>query len=249
MSRMGLKHAAEHRLGLRNPSLTHQSLRFGDEVHGFSTSECKSTMKLTASVISFCIIYMNDLKHYIRVYDHNLDPRMCQRMIQSFRQSESLQRRNGAGIRAGLEDSGWFELNVSKQADAAFEGMFSQIIDAALTRYNNDIGLTIAIPHSKMRADLVLKRYSPDGKDRFQLHFDAIHHVANRYLVFLWYLNEVQDGGETRFPQLDYSVQTKAGRLLIFPPYWMYQHEGLPPRSQDKYILSTYLLFEDPKPS
>jgi len=29
----------------------------------------------------------------------------------------------------------------------------------------------------------------------------------------------------------------------MFPPYWMYQHAGLPPRSNDKYIISTYLLF------
>lgn len=33
----------------------------------------------------------------------------------------------------------------------------------------------------------------------------------------------------------------------MFPPYWMYQHEGLPPISGDKYILSTYLLFIDPR--
>ena len=30
----------------------------------------------------------------------------------------------------------------------------------------------------------------------------------------------------------------------MFPPYWMYQHAGLPPRSNDKYIISTYLLFD-----
>jgi hypothetical protein len=32
----------------------------------------------------------------------------------------------------------------------------------------------------------------------------------------------------------------------MFPPYWMYQ-QGLPPQSGDKYILSTYLLFIDPR--
>jgi prolyl 4-hydroxylase len=94
-----------------------------------------------------------------------------------------------------------------------------------------------------------MKRYRPGGGDRFQLHFDAINHVANRYMVFMWYLNDVAEGGETRFPQLDHSVEPRVGRLLMFPPYWMYQHEGLPPRTGDKYILSTYLLFDDPKPA
>jgi hypothetical protein len=192
---------------------------------------------------------MNDLKHYIRVYDHNLDPALCDKMIGTFHELERFQRRNGRGIRAGLENSGWAELNVSKLSDAAFAEMFRRILAAALARYNSDVGLTIAIPNSSSFSDLIMKRYRPGGLDRFQLHFDAINHVANRYLVFLWYLNDVADGGETRFPQLEHRVESRAGRLLMFPPYWMYQHEGVPPRAGDKYILSTYLLFEDPKPS
>ncbi|XQA78123.1 hypothetical protein ACM9W9_20455 [Xanthomonas sacchari] len=36
---------------------------------------------------------------------------------------------------------------------------------------------------------------------------------------------------------------TTLERLLIFPPYWMFLHAWLPPRSGDKYILSTYLEF------
>jgi hypothetical protein len=32
----------------------------------------------------------------------------------------------------------------------------------------------------------------------------------------------------------------------MFPPYWMYQHEGLSPRSGDKFIVSTYLMFPHP---
>ena len=192
---------------------------------------------------------IRDLKHYIRVYDHNLDAALCQKMIGSFHELQKLQRRNGRGIRAGLEGSSWTELNVSRLSDAAFLDMFRQTIYAALARYNRDIGLTIALPNSATFSDLIMKRYRPEGDERFQLHFDAINHVANRYLVFLWYLNDVAEGGETRFPQLDHSVESRSGRLLMFPPYWMYQHEGLPPRTGDKYILSTYLLFVDPKPA
>lgn len=191
---------------------------------------------------------ISDLKHFIKAYDHNLDTPLCQRLIESFNGLERFQSRNGRGVRAGLENSAWSELNVTKLSDAVFLNMFRQIIDAALVRYNADIGLAMAIPNSARFSNLIMKRYSPGG-DRFQLHFDAINHVANRYLVLMWYLNDVAQGGETRFPQLDCSVQPKTGRLLIFPPYWMYQHEGLPPVSGDKYIISTYLLFEDPKPS
>jgi hypothetical protein len=190
-----------------------------------------------------------DLKHYVRVYDDALDAALCRQMIDSFTNLARFQARNGRGVRAGLEESSWTELNVTRLSDQAFLTMFQMKIDAALERYNREIGLQIPLPNSRTLADLVMKRYRPQSEERFQLHFDSIHHLANRYLVFLWYLNDVADGGETRFPQLDMTVAARAGRLLMFPPYWMYQHEGVSPLSGDKYILSTYLLFtaEPPK--
>ena len=188
---------------------------------------------------------LSDVKHYIRVYDDGLEPSLCEQMIQSFAGLARFQVRNGRGIKSGLEESAWTELNVTQLSDQAFLHMFRTKIDAAVERYNRDIGLTLPVPNSRTIADLVMKRYTPTpgGTERFQLHFDSANQFAHRYLVVLWYLNDVAEGGETRFPQLDVSVAPRAGRLLMFPPNWIYQHEGVPPRSGDKYILSTYLLF------
>ncbi len=190
---------------------------------------------------------LQDLRHYVRVYDADLQPAFCQRLIDSFGALQRFQQYNGRKLRRGLEDSEWTELNVTRLSDAGFLSQFRAFIDRALIRYNSDLGLTIPIPNSPTTSDLIMKRYRPGGDEKFQLHFDAIHHVANRYLVLLWYLNDVQAGGETRFPQLDLAVPPRQGRLLMFPPYWMYQHEGAPPISGDKYILSTYLLFTPPQ--
>lgn len=188
------------------------------------------------------------LGHYIRVYDQSLDDELCARMIQSFAGLARFQQTNGRGTRVGLEDSGWTELNVTALSDAHFQGMFRKIVDQALERYNHDIGLPIPIPNTPLISELVMKRYRPGRDEQFQLHFDAIHYVSNRYLVMLWYLNGVDAGGETDFPYLRLTIKPKAGRLLMFPPYWMFQHQGLAPVSGDKYILSTYLLFDMTKP-
>ena len=186
-----------------------------------------------------------DQRHYVRVYDGCLEPALCARMLDSFASLERFHQVNGASVRRGLEESAWTELNVTQLADAAFLGSFRRTIHAALARYNADVGLAIGVPNTGVTSDLVIKQYRPGGGDRFQLHFDAVHHVANRYLVMLWYLNDVAEGGETRFPQLGLAIPPRAGRLLVFPPYWMFQHEGAPPRSGAKYIVSTYLLFTD----
>ena len=81
------------------------------------------------------------------------------------------------------------------------------------------------------------------SEEKFQTHFDSINEVCDRYLVFLWYLNDVEAGGETWFPGLHTGVAPRTGRLLMFPPYWMYAHQGKASPAQDKYILSTYLRF------
>lgn len=184
-----------------------------------------------------------DLTRFVRVYDGALDPEFCSRMIESFKMLSALHARNGRGRMKSLEASAWTELNVSKAGDASLQRHFQQQIAKFLARYNADLCLTLEIPFRVRTEDLRIKRYVVEEGDQFQPHFDSLDYTSNRYLVFLWYLNDVLEGGETEFPDLGLKVAARAGRLLMFPPYWMFQHAGLPPRSNDKYILSTYMLF------
>jgi hypothetical protein len=186
---------------------------------------------------------INELQHYVRVYDNDLEPAFCQRMIDSFNSLPRFHQFNGRGVRNGFEESAWTELNITGLADEGFLGFFRARIDLALDRYNRDVGLEIPVPNSPKTADLVMKRYRAGAAEKFQTHFDSIYEAANRYLVILWYLNDVAEGGETSFDQLGLKVQARQGRLLVFPPYWMFQHSGMPAVSNDKYIASTYLLF------
>jgi len=185
----------------------------------------------------------HDLRRFIRSYDDALSAEFCTQMIDSFHRLARFQTRNGRGVRAGLEGSAWTELDITPLSDDTFRGFFFRQIELALARYNADVGLHIAIPHTTLFAELCMKRYIAGSGEGFQPHFDAINEVCDRYLVFLWYLNDVHEGGETEFVDLNLRIAARAGRLLVFPPYWMYQHAGLPPRSNDKYIVSTYMRF------
>ncbi len=90
-----------------------------------------------------------------------------------------------------------------------------------------------------------IKRYDAASGDRFDEHVDCYNpFTAQRFLVMFWYLNDVLQGGETAFRELDIKVEPQRGRLVMFPPFWMYRHAGLPPVSGPKYIVSTYLRFE-----
>lgn len=66
---------------------------------------------------------------------------------------------------------------------------------------------------------------------------------AGRTGVYLLYLNDVDDGGETEFLYLSKRIAPKKGRLLIFPPNYPWAHRGNPPLSGDKYIMTGWLEF------
>lgn len=186
---------------------------------------------------------MHELAYYVRTYDEDLPAAFCRQLIAGFEQSVAQQYAGGRSTNPVFEHSGWTELDIGKLADPAFLGFFLERIEQALQRYNRDVGLTIAIPYRPKTAKLIMKRYRPGGEEGFQPHFDSIDAASARYMVLLWYLNDVAVGGETAFCDFDCKVAPRTGRLLMFPPFWMFQHAGLPPVSGDKYILSTYMMF------
>ncbi|MES2682940.1 MAG: 2OG-Fe(II) oxygenase [Pseudomonadota bacterium] len=186
---------------------------------------------------------MPKLSDYILTADQVLDAETCRELIDLFEKQSSAKRANGAGVRAGLEESAWTELDLARAKVPALQAKLLACARHVHAGYGTAVNLGLPLPQPKRYAEWVIKRYLPNGKERFQTHFDAVNEVSNRYLVYLWYLNDVDEGGETVFPDIGLQVAPKAGRLLMFPPYWMYQHGGLPPRSGPKYILSTYALF------
>ena len=78
-------------------------------------------------------------------------------------------------------------------------------------------------------------------------HYNAIHQerdgttVYKRMFVIMAYLNTVSDGGKTKFPYFDISVQPSRGAILIWPAGMPYLHYGEIPISEHKFIMTTWL--------
>jgi hypothetical protein len=56
-------------------------------------------------------------------------------------------------------------------------------------------------------------------------------------------LNDVEEGGETEFYYQDKKIKPKAGRMVIAPSGFTHTHRGNVPTSNDKYILTSWVLF------
>lgn len=61
-----------------------------------------------------------------------------------------------------------------------------------------------------------------------------------RQITFLWYINDVEEGGETQFGN-DILVKPTAGKLVLFPAHWTFPHRANMPISNDKYIITGWL--------
>ncbi len=66
----------------------------------------------------------------------------------------------------------------------------------------------------------------------------------HRVLLWMYYLNDVEQGGQTEFFYQNKSIEPRVGRMVIAPGGFTHTHRGLVPQSSDKYILTSWILFK-----
>lgn len=71
-------------------------------------------------------------------------------------------------------------------------------------------------------------------------HQDSLH----RSLVWMFYLNDVEEGGETEFFYQQIKSKPEQGSLVIFPAGFTHTHRGQKPISDDKYIFTSWVLYQ-----
>ncbi|WP_299875097.1 2OG-Fe(II) oxygenase [uncultured Cocleimonas sp.] len=87
-----------------------------------------------------------------------------------------------------------------------------------------------------------LQRYEPG--EYYHWHVDADNlELASRQLVALWYLNDVEQGGETDFIHQQVSITPEKGKLVLFPPFWTHEHRAAVVEKGTKYIATTWITF------
>ena len=96
------------------------------------------------------------------------------------------------------------------------------------------------IPPFKELEEFRIKRYYNNGNEKFDEHVDVNDIDSSiRAVAFLFYLND--NDGNTLFPLHNLNIQPVSGRVIVFPPTWEYPHQGLAPKNNPKYIMSTYI--------
>lgn len=181
-------------------------------------------------------------ERFVFVYDNVLAKDTCQTIINSFEASEEKTIGKTASGISNKKKSTELYIDPNHKKWELIDNLLFEIFG----EYSQDYLSHFPWFNPKCQdVGYFVKKYE-QGIGYFNAHVDvSLKKNANRFLVFILYLNTVEDGGETEFTNMGVKITPVAGRLLIFPPMWMFPHRGEMPISSHKYTVNTFFVFPD----
>jgi len=185
---------------------------------------------------------MNELRQddLFATYDGALSAEFCRNVVDRFENDPRKTR--------GMVGEGTFRPDFKGTTEMDFNEISQgwedviQTVDQSLMYYLrrymqkwSEAFTTVEIHHEGFR----MARYDPG--QQFDWHSDNMGDSFTRVITALWYLNTVQEGGETEYKWLDASIKPIEGRLMLCPVGWPYFHRSAPPVTGPKYIIITQL--------
>jgi hypothetical protein len=187
----------------------------------------------------------------IKTYQNSLGKLICENIIKIFNDNPNklVDGITGGGLNKEFKNTKDLHSNELTENEEwnIIEGILRRELNTKLMMYYYDIN------DGKM-LDSVFNPYTITSDSGFQIqqykakegHYNSVHSdfmldkQGFRTLTYLWYLNDVEEGGETLFHN-GKKIRPETGKLLIFPALWSYPHSGLMPISNDKYILTGWI--------
>ena len=182
-----------------------------------------------------------NIQDYILIIDDALEIETCNRLINLF-DSDQVSPYKERYERDNRPNFTQFNFTKNRSLDPELHRLCEISTIKAIDTYRLNVPDSEWLPDKYGYEQYRIKHYDHTKQDMFATHVDCADLASSkRFLIFYWYLNDVDEGGETLFDNLNYEVKPKAGRLVMFPPYWMYPHTGRRPISNSKYLLSSQL--------
>ena len=193
---------------------------------------------------------------FVQVFDYVIKNEVCEDIIEVFEKNK-VKQSNGhtaGGYTPGAKITKELYFRVGEPL-YKFDDIIHQGLAKGYLEYTNNLDnryskiLNEKYNWSKNLGDTgyQLQKYIKN-EGRYKWHVDTsdeLNYITKngvRKYAFIFYLNQVEEGGETGFI-IDTIKNTKPepGRLLIFPTTDQYIHCGFMPKSNDKYMITGWL--------
>ena len=189
--------------------------------------------------------------NFIGMYDNAVSDEFCDRLIEYFEWSQKSNRTYGRMESEHIKKDESCNLNPTDPQSLSFAtpniaGFLGEFNDAfwntCYADYLKKYGVLADYEQHTIYTYKVQKTHPGGGYHVWHSEDGGKVH-AGRVGVYILYLNDVAEGGETEFLYMHKRVSPKKGRLVIFPPNYPWAHRGNPPLSGVKYIMTGWLEF------
>ena len=171
------------------------------------------------------------------------DPGICDRLI-AYHQNHPAKSAGTVGTKQSsqaLDKGAKDSIDVSLTGDLFVE--YNRVLVNVVPKYIERFPMCNHYSPWGVREGINVQYYQPGGA-YFAWHTERTSSLganATRHLVFMTYLNDVADGGETEFLHQELKVQAERGLTLIWPADWTFTHRGVVSPTQEKYIVTGWL--------
>ena len=146
-------------------------------------------------------------------------------------------RKTGTAIDKSAKDS----MDVGLLGDLFIE--YNKVLMLVMPRYIEKFPMCNYYSPWGLREGINVQYYNPGGAYHawHTERTSSIGHNTTRHLVFMTFLNDVTDGGETEFLHQKLKVGAEKGLTVFWPADWTFTHRGVVSPSQEKYIVTGWL--------
>ena len=176
------------------------------------------------------------LGRYIKVWDQALPEKYCKKMIELLAEAgehQIVRTDIGSFVSCNIDRAPQFE-KVSETQKSIIEATLPVYAEATQPDPSS-------FPEQSTLEDLYIYHLRNEN-DYKEMGHDITHVAqARRYLSLFWFLSESEDFF-LQFGAFGAKVESKVGRLVIFPSTWTYPYQILN-SSKQNYLLKTHLNF------
>lgn len=170
-----------------------------------------------------------------------IDESLCDLVVNYFESNKSLQA-------AGTLDTGPSDMKKSMDVAVSAEHEailpYSHALKLCVDEYKKLYPcLDKSISTWSMTEPMNIQKYKP--KEGFlEWHTENSNPLSSlRMLVFMTYLNTVDDGGETEWLHQSVKLKPQKGLTVLWPSDWTHMHKGCVSKTQKKYIITGWFSY------
>jgi hypothetical protein len=184
---------------------------------------------------------------FIYINEKSISVEFCNKIIDTFEKEPNKYKGiTNTGLNIKIKDTLDFHIDIHANNETPWYDI-NQLLYTELSKTLKDFNTFITNKYNvnffnNQLCDtgfLIQKYNKKEGKFLYHEDFSILDNI-HRVITYIWYLNDVDEGGETEFCG-DFKIKPRAGKLVLFPASWCYPHSGFMPISDNKYIITGWL--------